>query len=215
LHGSRPVYLVGLAETDVLDFLLSHARPGTVFYDLGANVGFFSLAVGRAVGPTGRVYAFEPAPYTADALRYNLRLNGLEHAEVVQAAVSDHAATVAFATVGESHQHAHVTDERSPDAIDVPAITLDDFVRDGARPPDLIKIDIEGHEDAAIDGMTETLRTHRPVVLCEIHQTVHVNDHKVERVLRDCGYRCQWLEPGMSRDALWWVPHVVAEPMSI
>jgi Methyltransferase FkbM domain len=82
----------------------------------------------------------------------------------------------------------------------------------GHRPPELVKVDVEGAEDAAVRGMLDTLRRHRPVVVCEIHQARHETPHEVELLLAGCDYACGWLEEGMSRERTWWVPHVVARP---
>jgi FkbM family methyltransferase len=212
LQGSRPSYLLGLAEGDVAEFIDSTLRPGDVFYDLGANVGLFTLIAARLLGSGGHVYAFEPAPRTAEVLRKNVELNRFENVTIVEAAVSDRDGTMAFDEVGEVAQDARLAGAGRHGTTEVRVMALDSFVAAGARPPTLMKIDVEGHENEAIDGMVATLRSSRPIVVCEIHQSRHDNEHEVERMLLELGYALSWLEPGMHRQAEWWGPHVVAVP---
>jgi FkbM family methyltransferase len=215
LQGSRPAYLIGFAERDVADFIAANLRPGNVFYDLGANVGLFTLIAARLVGRDGHVYAFEPSPRTAAALRRNVELNEFENITVVEAAVSDREGTMAFDAVGEVAQDARLVPCGRHGTIEVRVMTIDSFIAEGARRPTLVKVDVEGHENQTVRGMVGTLRSTRPIVVCEIHQARHENEHQVERMLREVGYRCSWLEPGMHRQATWWVPHVVGIPQRV
>ena len=183
-----------------------------MFYDLGANVGYFTLVAARLVGGVGHVYAFEPSPRPAAALRRNIALNGFDNVTVVERAVADSNGLVRFDTKareGDSHLEARVAHDGD---IEVHSTSIDAFVRSGARPPTAMKIDVEGYETEAIAGSVATITEHRPRIVCEIHQTRHVNEHPVERIMKECGLRVRWLEPGMSREATWWVPHVVGEP---
>jgi FkbM family methyltransferase len=213
LHGSRPAYLLGLAESEVVEFIASNLGLGDVFYDLGANIGFFTLIAARLVGPEGHVYAFEPSPRTAGALRGNVELNQLENVTVVEAAVSDRDGTMAFDEVGEVSQEARLIPRGGQGTTEVRIVAIDSFVGEGARQPKLVKIDVEGHENEAVHGMARTLRSARPIVVCEIHQARHENEHEVERMLQELGYSCSWLEPGMHRQVTWWVPHIVGTPI--
>jgi hypothetical protein len=119
---------------------------------------------------------------------------------------------MAFDAVGDVAQDARLVPYGPAHSFEVCIRAIDSFVRDGARQPDLVKIDVEGHENETIRGMAGILRTTRPVVVCEVHQARHENEHDVQRILRDLGYLCSWLEPGMHRRATWWAPHVVGRP---
>jgi FkbM family methyltransferase len=214
LHGSRPAYLLGLEENEVAGFIASNLGRGDVFYDLGANVGFFTLIAARLVGPEGHVYAFEPSPRTAGALHDNVELNQLENVTVVEAAVSERDGTMAFDEVGEVSPEARLIPRGEQGTIEVRIVAIDSFVGEGARQPKLVKIDVEGHENEVVHGMAGTLRSARPIVVCEIHQARHENEHEVERMLQELGYFCSWLEPGMHRQVTRWVPHIVGTPIS-
>ncbi len=75
-------------EQPVQQALASLARPGDVCYDIGANLGFFSILLGRLVGPTGVVHAFEPVPANAVAIERNARLNDLDNVCVMRVALT-------------------------------------------------------------------------------------------------------------------------------
>lgn len=211
LHGSRPSYVLGVAEPDTQRLLESWLRPGAVFYDLGANVGFFSLIASQLVGPEGHVYALEPSPATARALRSNVARNGLANVTVIEAAAGRDDGTARLDPVdGEASQSARLLDDGERGGLAVRVVSIDTLVRDGARPPDVVKIDVEGAEEDAVVGMRTTLAASRPSIVCEIHQTRHTLEHPVEAALREAGFALSWLEPGMSRDAVCWAPHLVA-----
>lgn len=174
--GSFAGYALGTTEPQLQAALVAELRPGATFYDLGANVGFFTLLAARRVGPRGRVYAFEPLPENLAGLRHNIDLNGFGNVEVLPAAVSDadgeaelevHGHQVT-ARIGTPEVPATGSGQRTTT---VATVTLDHLVSTGVRAPDVVKIDIEGAEVAAIRGARRTLREHRPVLLCALHGT--------------------------------------------
>lgn len=211
--GSPIAYGLGLLEPEVQATLATHLKPGDTFYDVGANVGLFTLIGARKVGESGRVVAFEPAPSTARLLQANLDLNGFAHVTVEQKAVADTPGTARFVVPHENQQGRLPQFERAfgpeGDAIEVEVTTLDAVIAEGAPPPTFIKMDIEGAEVAALAGMAETLRTHRPVVLCEVHQT----GPEVEAAFRQIGYSVQPLaEPSAQGAPSPDTYHVLARP---
>jgi FkbM family methyltransferase len=210
VQGSRPSYVLGVAEPDTQRLLSTWLRPGGVFYDLGANVGFFSLVASNIVGSEGHVYALEPSPTTVRALRANVARNGLQNITVIEAAAGrmDGRARLDPGD-GDVSQNARLLPDHDRRGLEVCLVTVDTLVRDGARPPDVVKIDVEGAEEDTVLGMRTTLRVHRPSVVCEIHETLHASEHPVEVMLRDAGLALSWLEPGMSRGVEWWAPHLV------
>src|SRR5258707_1134165 len=92
----------GIGEPQVQKALVDHLRPGMTFYDVGANIGFFSLMAARIVGPEGRVISFEADPEIAARLRENLARNQFTHAHVEQKAAWSESANVSFARVDPS-----------------------------------------------------------------------------------------------------------------
>jgi FkbM family methyltransferase len=180
LAGSYLGFLKGDAEPEVQQALERFIEPGQVVYDVGANIGFFTILCARLTGPEGKVFAFEPMPQNAEALRHNISLNGLDNVVVVQKALSCESGTANLFLSPHSAFHsldvegASKRENLGPQAgeISVETITLDEFVaEDPARVPDLIKLDVEGAEVLALQGMRETLRSAEPLLLCELHGT--------------------------------------------
>jgi FkbM family methyltransferase len=142
-------YLRGEVETVIQGILAERLRPGMVFYDLGANIGLFSLIAARLVGPTGKVISFEPDPEAAARLRRNIVRNGYQNTTVVQAGVWSETGRRLFAVADASSpdrgvgRFAAAEAEGQNSLID--CITLDDFLKNVAA-PDAIKCDVESAE---------------------------------------------------------------------
>lgn len=167
------------------------------------------------------MYAIEPSSVTAAALRSNVFRNGLGNVTVLEAAAGREDGSARLDPIdGEASQSARLLADGEPGGLTVRVAAIDMLVRarscsfvlvrEGEHPPDVVKIDVEGAEADAIIGMCATLESHEPSVVCEIHQTLHANEHPVEAALRDAGLELSWLEPGMSRDAVIWAPHLIA-----
>lgn len=187
--GGFPGYLLGTSGPLEQEALASHLKPGGVFYDIGANVGFFSTIAARLVGPEGRVYAFEPSPVSARAARLNAERNGFSHVEVIEAAVSDREGWASL-KAGESSATCRVEGGGGP----VRLISLDSYAAASAmRPPDVVMIDVEGAEVEVLRGMAETIRLHRPVVLCEVHWLVEEFGRVRADIFDPLGYTAQTL----------------------
>ncbi len=150
---------IGWYEPRVAKLLARVTERGMVAFDIGANVGYFTLLLARAVGPRGKVFAFEPAQRNASLLRRHLALNGFRNVEVVQAAVSDRAGTASFAA-GHGPAGGHISEAGET----VETVIIDDFPR-----PAIIKMDIEGGEIAALAGAGELLRARATRWVVELH----------------------------------------------
>jgi FkbM family methyltransferase len=174
-HAHAGLIVRGTLEAPVQEALRRLLAPGDVFYDVGANVGFFTLLGGRLVGPTGCVVAFEPVPWCARAVAHNIALNGFEHAQIRAEAVGGEDGRARLLVVGEASWSHLESTGRHPDVrdeIDVAMVTIDALVAAGTiPPPDVLKIDTEGAELQAIEGARETIARHRPAIVCELHDT--------------------------------------------
>jgi FkbM family methyltransferase len=192
--------LRGASEPEVQETLLRYLRPGMTFYDLGANIGFFSLLAARLVGEQGRVIAFEADPEIAARLREHIDRNRFRCVTVVEKAVWSKASKVHFARIdlGTSPDRGlgHVVDSSSADTIEIETVTLDDFART-SPPPDFIKCDVEGAEAEVFRGAQTLLGEKRPGILCEIHSEANRRDLLAE--LKRFGYTCK---NGSSRQLL-------------
>jgi FkbM family methyltransferase len=143
-----------------LNFLRSCVRPGAHVVDVGANVGLIGHALARAVGPAGRVSAFEPDPLLFEALETSARTNGLRQLQPHCVAVGSRAGSARLRrgtfNSGDTRvvpgEGAHGTD-----ALTVPVTSLDEFL-DGTA-VDFVKIDVQGSEVDVLRGMQRTLAT--------------------------------------------------------
>ena len=131
-------YLHGDVEPAIQEVLAEKLKPGMVFYDLGANIGFFSLLAARLVGATGKVFSFEPDPEIAGRLRRNIARNGFTNATVVQAGIWSASGNVNFVAADLSSPDRgvgkFVAGEGATAGTPTPCIALDDFVQGRAGP---------------------------------------------------------------------------------
>lgn len=131
-------------------------RPGDVVLDIGANVGGYSMLFAEWAGPTGRVFAFEPAAAARARLEANVRLNGMAARVGIQPeAVSDAEGRAAFAAHEAAGDNRLVLGEAG--SCEVPTTTIDAFCRRTAVRPALIKIDAEGAELSVLRGARQTI----------------------------------------------------------
>ena len=141
-------------------------NPGAVVYDIGANVGYFSLLSAVLVGSGGFVYAFEPLPRNVEFLRKHIKLNKLNNIQVVDAAVSDHTGEAWF-NLGASSAMGHLSESGE---VQVRLVSLDRLLSERLlKPPDFMKIDVEGAEYDVLCGAQEMIRAHRPVLFLDTH----------------------------------------------
>jgi FkbM family methyltransferase len=170
---------LGVFERAEQDVFARTVRAGDVVYDLGANVGFYTLLAAKLAGPTGRVVAFEPVPRNLGYLRRHLALNHCDNVSVVAAAVSDRSGTARFRE-GPAHTVGSLT---ASDGYEVNVVALDDFE---GPVPRVIKIDVEGAEADVLRGAKRVLREARPMVLLSTHSTAL--RHECIGILAEAGY---------------------------
>ena len=165
--------LRGAGEPEVQEALRCYLRSGMTFYDLGANIGFFSLMAARRVGEQGRVIAFEADPEMAARLREHIARNKFYWVTVEEKAVWSEASTVLFERVDPATSPdrglGHVAAAASANTIQIEAVSLDEFARVSATAPDFIKCDVEGAKVEVFRGAQRLLAEKRPGILCEIH----------------------------------------------
>lgn len=212
-HAHLGSIAFGNLETAVQEAMVRHLGPGGVFYDIGANLGFFSLLGAHLVGlDRGRVYAFEAAPDNARAIRANAELNGIPNVTVIDKAVSSCSGMGRLQVVDDQswskleEYGEHPLTER---VIDVELVAIDELLRAGElEPPNAVKIDVEGAEIAVLGGMRETLERHRPAVICELHDT----HREFLETMDGAGYRLINLEGPEPIDEAGASAHVLALP---
>jgi FkbM family methyltransferase len=155
------LYVLGktLAEPRERRFFQEQVEPGMVVFDVGANLGFYTLLLADRVGPQGRVHAFEPDPLSCELLRR--RTAGRANVEINQAAVGDHEGTITLYTNrsnrADNRVHPSLGAETA-EAVDVSLTTLDAYcAARGIERIDAVKMDIQGAEVSALAGFRKTI----------------------------------------------------------
>jgi FkbM family methyltransferase len=164
---------MGAYEPETVSLFTHLVRPGMTVLDVGAHIGYFTLLAARAVGATGRVYAFEPLPSNATQLRRNVEANGFaERVIVVEQAVTDQAGEMCLHDSGRDAGTATLY-SKGGQSVDVTTISLDGWAEEHMWPRvDLMKMDVEGAEVAALAGMRELKRLNPQMqLLCEFNPT--------------------------------------------
>ena len=187
----------GSYELEVQRVLQERLKPGSVLYDVGANIGFYSLLAARL---GAQVFAFEPDVHNAESLARHARLNSFgAKIEVIRAAVFSTSGFVALEPAGSArgHGNAHVgtNTQHSNPTVHVPCTTLDDFAREHIV-PDTIKIDVEGAESNVLEGAEKLFTHYRPHLICEVHDPA--NASFIEPWLKTRGYELRWLDTNNS-----------------
>ncbi len=162
----------GKAFTSLLHALMETKKDATV-YDLGAHTGYYSLLAASEIRKNDsepRIVAFEPMPAYAETIRKSVALNRLESAiRVVEIGISDKRADQTFYLAGSGSTLDQKVAQEASSTITIKTDRLDDIIATQHLPiPSILKIDIEGHEMEAIDGMKGLLNAQKPVLFLEI-----------------------------------------------
>ena len=161
-HGVK----AGSYEPHVTAVFKRFLKPGMSVLDIGANIGFFTMLSAHLVGPEGHVLAVEPNPANARMIEASRRLNGFRHVTVLQVAAGRQPGILALNVTHSNGTTAAVSEDLGGilGATTVPVINLDAVAPAAV---DFIKIDVEGAEGAAIEGLEQTLTRCRPVIASE------------------------------------------------
>ena len=158
-------------------------KPGMIVFDVGANIGEWTLTMANGVGAQGRVYSFEPTPFLFDALNKTVVANQLNQVIVSHYALSDKSKTMDFYIQYDENElldarlsrldspadfKEWITDANKSKKIQVKTITLDEFaVKEKLERLDFIKIDAEGYESTIVEGGLTVLKKFRPNLILE------------------------------------------------
>lgn len=207
-HGhAKLIYSLGWRFDPELPFLAKRIMRGAVLFDIGANVGTWSLILSDAVGPSGMVCAFEPAKGTYDTLSRNIVLNTASNIRCFQCALADaesrlrlyHDVDCSRNSLGQTRNADHADYE------EVASRTLDGVVEDIRLDRlDFMKLDVEGAEPLVLNGALRTLHRFKPVVLFEVNPaalgTLGFTSIASWRILSDYDYRFYELQSEQLRE---------------
>ena len=180
--------------------LMRAAEGARVIFDVGANVGYYSMRWAKSLGAGGSIHAFEPVPLTYERLRRNIELNELGNIiQAINAGLGETPGSLNLFVPAFSGSSAASIRNLHPDetSVEVEACidTLDDyFKRSGLTTLDLVKVDVEGAELLVLKGALRTIDMHRPLLFMELLRKwskpfgYHPND--VLALLGGLGYAC-------------------------
>jgi FkbM family methyltransferase len=193
-------------EPETWNLLVGETREGDIVADVGANVGIYTLG---CAGRGARVWAFEPDPRTCELLRRNVDLNdAADRVTVREAAVGDTAGITRFAATGSPMSSSNAAWTVDGVLIDVATVTLGDVL----TRVDLLKIDVEGMEEAVLAGARVLLvdPNRRPrCIVVEVHPTV-ADVGNVRALIEECGYEIEELGAAVGDERRKWI----ARPLS-
>ena len=193
--GGHRRFALGTYEPEISQVMQAFLKNGATALDIGANIGYFTLLMARLVGAEGRVIAFEPFLPVFSLLQENLSLNHLAWAQAECLAVSD-SMGLAKMESEKGNENSFITHLSETGDLMVSTISLNQYINTRKLSSlDFIKIDVEGAEDAVINGMIRVLQKFHPIVLVEIHRHDGAESSGLGQLV-EIGYQLQNVEKG-------------------
>lgn len=201
-HGiTTGIFLLRAAyEPSVRRAVDRFVAPGDTCYDIGANLGLWSLRMAEKVGPSGRVVAFEPVPDTARRLIENAALSFAGNIVVETIALGREEGPATIYLPGDIGRAALAAEGPKDARISVTQKRLDDvWAAQGYPRVKYVKLDVEGAEPWVLEGGSHFFRTCQPVISCEVNPGKLANlrfevPELLDR-LRELGYRpYKWMD---------------------
>jgi FkbM family methyltransferase len=168
--GGISVY-ANCAEPEQLDALSNALQPGQVFFDIGANVGLYTMLASRGVGPTGKVIAIEPDVRNLSHLYKHACLNKATNITILPGACADQCKLQVF-VFGTNYATGHLAQEGNmctDQSVPVLCVSVDAIVDTMDVMPDIMKIDVEGAEMDVLKGAENVLRRRKPKIFLSTH----------------------------------------------
>jgi FkbM family methyltransferase len=205
---SRSLLLFGTREVDHKIMLERIVRPGMTIFDIGGNIGYYPLMELSLLRGSGRMVVIEPSTSNVSLLRRNLNMNGYDDVTVLGAAISDTAGKRDFhlsqqSNLGTFHPTGSGSETLTGRTIEVETLTLP-LLAQRFGPPDLLRMDVEGHEVEVLNGMLADVRrnAYAPIVIFEPHLSRYSADHDMAATLGALfasGYRVTALSSSSDR----------------
>jgi FkbM family methyltransferase len=173
-------------EAAFMKVLRQEVKKGMTVVEVGANIGYVTLIIAELIEKTGKLYAFEPEPRNFKLLKMNIEANNYTDTVVpLQKGISNINGKAPFYISESSNLHSMIKTNHMKSSIDIELITLDEFLADKGI-PNFVKMDIEGQEVEALEGMYTTLkRAPSPIkLLMEVHPMYYSETHSLEKQLR-------------------------------
>jgi len=203
----------GVWEPSETAAFLAHLREGMCVFDVGANIGYYTLLAARAVGSSGRVWAFEPEPHNFALLTRNVTENGFANVRLINAAVSDRAGVLRLhlddANFGAHSLEVGSVRTSSGRSVEVETVFLDRFAEEAStfEAGVLVKVDVQGAEALVVEGAQRLLGLPNVTLFLEIWpealERAQADAGRLLAALEDLGFRFEDVEaPESARRAL-------------
>jgi FkbM family methyltransferase len=164
-NDSMYLFINEIYEPYETELISSIIKPGTVVLDIGANIGYHTLLFAKLVGQSGKVFAFEPSPANFRLLEKNVSVNGYSNVILEQKAVSNRNEKKKLYLNENAMMHTIYKSHASLDSVEIDTISLDNYFRNYGGKIDFIKMDIEGSEITALEGMQTILQRQNDIKL--------------------------------------------------
>lgn len=183
-------FFISRSEVKLSKFFIKNLTDNSVFFDVGANCGFYTLLAHRRI-KSGEIHSFEPTPSIFGLLKRSTK--NFKHITINQAAVGDRAQTVSFFTSPQASWENSLTKTNvkagNVTEIAVSMTTLDEYCKEKNIVPSFIKIDVEGAEYKAIQGARGILSKYSPTLSLEMLQDNFSSFRKAFLLLTDLAYK--------------------------
>ena len=187
-------FFTGKYEAEFVELLMGKLKPTDVFYDIGANAGYFSIIASTVIKEENSIVAFEPVPYLHKIIQHHASVNGVKNVDVFPYAISNKTGTVQFSNMDKTGGNTYISESsifKNSDTLEVKSTSLDDFLANNKqyKIPTILKIDAEGAEFDVLQGARKTLKDHKPLLFLSTHD-IHLPGVKDKclNFLRDLGY---------------------------
>jgi FkbM family methyltransferase len=209
---SRELAMMGIREELFTRALQGALREGDCVLGVGANIGYYALMAARLVGPRGKVYAVEPVPQNMKLLENSVRLNNYGNIETFNMAMGQSDSVAMLYLSDHPNWSSFYRPRKVTGHIDIKITSIDSFLKD-KRPPDVIRMDVEGYEYEILIGMSDLLKSGRPLRLfIEFHPDI-MGEQRAEvflTTLQKNGFQLKKviLEPNIyppHSGCLWWL----------
>jgi len=185
-NGPLPCDLIidGIWEKKETEIIKNEIKEGDVVLDVGANIGYFTLIFAKLVGPQGKVFAFEPEPNDFNLLKKNVEVNGYRNVVIKRKAATEINGKIKlYLSKNNSGQHRiYESKEVSKNFVSVDKIKLDDYFKNLPcfEKISFVKMDIEGSEIGALNGMTSILSKNKNLKILIEYSPIQIRDYGAE-----------------------------------
>ena len=167
---SLDLSIAGVYEPFETELVKKTIKKGDIVLDIGANIGYYTLLFAKLVGPSGKVYAFEPDPINFALLSKNVRVNGYTNVKLENKAVSDKTSKAKlYLSDSSAADHVIFDDNKDRRSIDIETTSLDDYFKDFDGRIDFLKMDIQGAEGGAVKGSINLFQSNISKIFTEYY----------------------------------------------